>query len=178
MLKGKRVTLRTVEREDLKALHEMAQHVELVMLADDYWNPIPFAKREKNFEKYLDDDDPSKFVIVVDTTIIGSIGLHTKRRQAGSTSLGIAIYHPDYLGKGYGREAIGLLLDWAFRIQNWRRVWLQALATNERAIRSYRACGFVHEGLMREDAFYNGQYVDVVVMGMLRSEWDARHRDE
>lgn len=75
-----------------------------------------------------------------------------------------------------GGEVIGgcgLQLGWAFRVQNWRRVWLTTLACNERAIRAYRKLGFVEEGRLREHAFFAGEYVDELQMGMLRSEWQA-----
>ena len=76
----------------------------------------------------------------------------------------------DYWGRGYGREAVSLLLDYAFRVRNLRRVWLEVHAANERAIRAYKACGFVEEGRMREHVWLAGRYVDNVIMGVLREE--------
>jgi len=76
--------------------------------------------------------------------------------------------------QGYGWEAINLFLDWALRVQNFRRIWLGALATNERAIRCHAACGLVEEGRQRQHAYVNGEYIDEVLMGLLRSEWEAR----
>ena len=123
----------------------------------------------------MEGDGPADFVIEVDGKTIGHIGLHPWRnRRAGTASFGVGIYDPDYLGKGYGREAINLLLDWAFRIQNYRRIGLTTDATNERAIRAYLACGFVEEGRRRQHEYVNGRYVDEVIMGILRSDWEAR----
>jgi RimJ/RimL family protein N-acetyltransferase len=61
-----------------------------------------------------------------------------------------------------------LLLDYAFRLKNLRRVWLEVLASNERAIRS---CGFVEEGRMHEHVWLDGRYLDNVLMGILGDEW-------
>ena len=47
-------------------------------------------------------------------------------------------------------------------------------APNERAIRSYRACGFIEEGRLREHVWGDGQRIDLVYMGVLRSEWQSR----
>ena len=68
---------------------------------------------------------------------------------------------------------MGLLLDYAFRIRNFRRVWLETHATNERAIRAYKACGFIEEGRMREHIWLAGRFVDNVIMGVLREEWQT-----
>ena len=67
-----------------------------------------------------------------------------------------------------------MLLDWAFHIQNYERIWLDTWATNERALRCYEALGFVEEGRQRRHIYVGGQYVDVVLMGLLREEWEAR----
>ena len=178
MLRGERVTLRPIERDDLKRLHElMTANVDLVLLSHGAWEPWSLAAMEKDYDKHLEDPDKSDFVIEADGKVIGDIGLHRwKNRRAGSASMGVSIYEHEYLGKGYGRDAINTLLDWAFRIQNFKRIGLTCLATNERAIRCYEAVGFVHEGRMRQAEYVDGSYVDEMQMGILREEWEARQR--
>jgi hypothetical protein len=58
-------------------------------------------------------------------------------------------------------------------MQNLRRVWLETGSDNERAIRCYRACGFVEEARLRQHAWSGGGRVDGVCMGLLRDEWEA-----
>lgn len=174
MLKGDKVTLRAVERDDLKRMHELERNVDLVMLGDNDWTPVPLAAWEKDYDKHLEDEDKATFVIEVEETIIGGIGLHTRNRREGTSQFGIGIYHPDYVGKGYGRDAIQVLLEWAFLVQNYRRIWLDTLSNNERAIRAYRACSFVEEGRLRQHSFHRGTYVDLVIMGLMREEWQAQ----
>lgn len=174
MLRGEKVTLRAVQREDLKTLYQLEQDLDLVLLADGNWQPIPLATVEKDFDKNVEDEDRSWFVIEADGKVIGSIGLHHRDRRLQLSAFGIAIYVREYLGKGYGRDAINVLLEWAFDLQNFRRIWLETWATNERAIRCYQALGFVEEGRLREHGYYKGKYFDVVLMGLMRSEWEAR----
>jgi RimJ/RimL family protein N-acetyltransferase len=64
-----------------------------------------------------------------------------------------------------------VLLGYAFRSRNLRRVHLQSLASNERALGAYRAVGFVEEGRLRQHAWVEGAYEDIVLMAVLRSEW-------
>jgi diamine N-acetyltransferase len=177
MLRGKRVVLRAMEKDDIKRLHELHANVDLVLLGDAVWRPEPLAAWEKEFDKHLEDHDKADFVIEVDGVVIGEIGLHPHmNHRAGVAYMGVGIYAPEYVGKGYGRDAIMTLLNWTFRILNLRRVALDTLATNERAIRAYRACGFVEEGRLREHEYVNGVYVDAVVMGILRSDWEKAQR--
>ena len=124
MLKGEKVILRAVERDDLKRMHELERNVDLVLLGNGHWQPEPLAQWEKHFDKHLDDEEQTSFVIDVAGTIIGDINLYHRDRRSGVSAFGVGIYDPAYLGQGYGREAIGLLLDWAFRIQNYQKIWL------------------------------------------------------
>jgi RimJ/RimL family protein N-acetyltransferase len=67
-----------------------------------------------------------------------------------------------------------VLLHYGFTMRNLHRIWLDTTASNEAALRSYAAAGFVEEGRLREAAFVNGRYVDAVRMAVLRSDWEAR----
>lgn len=181
MLRGKRVTLRATERDDLKRLHElMNREIDQVMLGYGGWRPRSLAEIEKDFDKNAANEDKSWFAIEADNNVIGDCGLKSWnwRRLSGTAELGISILDPAYLSQGYGREALHLLLDWGFRIQNWRRIYLDTLGINERAIRSYRACGFVEEARLRQQELFNGEYVDIVMMGLLREEWEAHQREQ
>ncbi len=173
MLRGEQVVLRPIQRDDLKRLYELQQNVDLVVLGSGAWFPFPLARMEERFDKHVAEEQ-TWFAIEVEGVVIGTTGLQDIERRDGTASVGISITDPAYLGKGFGRDALMVLLEWGFRGQNFRRIWLDTLATNERAIRSYRACGFVEEGHLREHFYFDGAYVDSVVMGILRSEWEAQ----
>ncbi|KAL3467208.1 acyl-CoA N-acyltransferase [Aspergillus heterothallicus] len=82
-------------------------------------------------------------------------------------------------GKGYGREAINWILDWAFEIGGLHRVSLEVLASNERARRLYKSVGFVEEGRQREAVWQFRKWHDVIEMGILEHEWvKLRGREE
>lgn len=95
-------------------------------------------------------------------------GLHQHDRRA---RLAIGFYDPAKLGLGFGREAVRLVLRHAFGGLGLHRVDLRVIAYNERAIRCYRACGFVEEGRERESALVDGRRHDDVVMGILAREF-------
>ncbi len=102
---------------------------------------------------------------------IGEIRLDAMDASDRRARLAIGLYDPQRLGRGLGREAISLLLTHAFSDLALHRVGLRVLAYNVRAIRCYRACGFVEEGREREAAFVGGEWHDDLVMGVLADEF-------
>lgn len=88
--------------------------------------------------------------------------------------LGIGIGNREYWGKGYGTDAVRLLVAYAFRELNLYRVSLSVFEYNERAIRAYEKAGFVHEGRQRATIYRDGQRFDMLMMGILRPDWFAQ----
>lgn len=174
MLRGEKVTLRSVEREDLERLWRFCNDLEVELAGGgDPPQPTSLERVRARFDREAGEGsrDKTDFVIEADGECIGHCGLFHIDVAARHCELGITIGDKEYWGRGYGREAVRLLLDYAFRVRNLRRVWLEVHAANERAIRAYRACGFVEEGRMRGHVWLAGRYVDNVIMGVLREEW-------
>ena len=176
MLIGPRVTLRALQRDDLPLLWAFNNDL-AVELAGGGDPPMPqrYEQLVATFDQRAAQGgrDNADFAIEVDGRFIGTCSLYGEDHTARTTELGIGIGDKTYWGQGYGREAVGLLLEYAFRYRNYRRVWLRVIANNERGIRAYRACGFVEEGRQREHVYSDGAYHDQVVMGILRTEWEA-----
>lgn len=171
MLHGEKVTLRAVTRDDFPRFLGFFNDVE-VELAGGGDPPTP--KTLEEVEKFFEGDGSKTQFAVVEAEekrLIGFCGLFGIDETSRRCELGVFIGDKEYWGRGYGRDAVGLLLDYAFRLRNFRRVWLEVHSENERAMRAYKACGFVEEGRLREHAWLDGRYVDMVLMGVLREEW-------
>ncbi|MHA2006837.1 MAG: GNAT family N-acetyltransferase [Promethearchaeota archaeon] len=84
---------------------------------------------------------------------------------------GIVIGEKKYHGKGYGTEAMGLLVKYGFSTLNLNRIELQAHSFNERALKSYEKVGFKKEGTRRDAIYINGEYYDSIMLGILKEEW-------
>lgn len=76
--------------------------------------------------------------------------------------------------RGLGTEAARLLIDYAFTATPLHRIGLEVFAFNPRAQRSYQRAGFVVEGRKREEFTFDGERIDNIVMGLLRSDWVAQ----
>lgn len=105
---------------------------------------------------------------------IGNCGFHNLDWRVRTMEVGIFIGEKSLWNKGYGTEAMELILKHGFETMNMNRIYLQVFDNNPRAIRSYEKAGFVHEGRQRQAAYRGGHYFDVLLMSVLRSEYDAR----
>jgi RimJ/RimL family protein N-acetyltransferase len=174
MIEGDRVRLRALRPEDYPRLTEFKNDVEFELLGGgDPPRPRTLAIVTEFFDERARDKSGVNFAIEVDGVFIGDCGLFHLDRLAGTAELGIGIGDRDYLGKGYGRETVTLLAGYGFRLLNLRKIWLETLANNERAIRSYRAVGFVEEGRQREHVWSDGRYVDLVLMALFAADFTA-----
>ena len=79
-------------------------------------------------------------------------------------------------GKGYGKEAMNLLMAWAFEDAGAHRGWLDCKDYNDRALHVYESLGLRREGLLRETILVNGKYENLVVLGILEDEWRERNK--
>jgi RimJ/RimL family protein N-acetyltransferase len=168
MIRGERVLLRPLTPEDYPRMLEFKNDIELELLGGDVPRPRTLAQQSEFYNSLAKDSNQANFAIEADGKLIGDCGLHGISRLNGTAELGIVIGDRAYWGAGYGREAVQLLVDYGFRMQNLRKVTLSAFASNERAIRSYLAVGFVEEGRQRAQFWSDGGYEDQVLMAIFR----------
>jgi RimJ/RimL family protein N-acetyltransferase len=177
LLKGLRITLRSLEREDLPTLWVFNNDLEVELAGGgDPHIPQSLVRLQARYEESLrhGECDGSYFAIESDGKLIGIRNLFHFDETAQTCELGIIIGDKAYWGRGYGREAVSLLLQYAFQYRNQHKVWLRVNATNERAMRAYRACGFLEEGRQRSQVWSDGRHIDLVLMGVLREEWESQ----
>ncbi len=105
--------------------------------------------------------------------LIGTWSFFNFDQRNASAEFGIMIGEKIYWDRGYGTEAVRLLVKHGFDTLNLHRIFLRVFETNPRAIRAYEKAGFTHEGRQRKAEFRAGSYLDVLVMSMLRHEYLA-----
>lgn len=118
-------------------------------------------------------DDRREYIILagVQRRPVGTAGLSGISRVHSLAEYGVLIGERDCWGKGYAAAASHELLRIAFQDLKLHRVFLRVLEDNARAIRLYLRLGFVREGVLRGHVRKGGMPRNVVVMGMLASEW-------
>lgn len=176
LLRGEKVYLDAWTKDDVPTVTRWYANTEFSRLLDT--SPAR-ARTQKYPEEWMDEADKSdrmySFAIrtCADDKLIGLVELEGIIWQHGSGWIGIGIGEPEYWGGGYGREAMELLLRFAFWEINLHRVQLSVFAYNVRAIALYEKLGFVREGVQREFVHRDGERHDMILYGLLRREWEG-----
>ena len=144
--------------------------------------PVTQVEHEDWYRRLVTDPTQVAFAIerVEDSAHIGNCGLRGIDPRVRQGELWIYLGDQATRGKGYGRDAVHALLRYGFESLNLHRIALTVVVDNSRAIRVYESLGFVREGVSRDAAYLEGAYRDLVLMAMLRSEYDRgrERRDE
>jgi RimJ/RimL family protein N-acetyltransferase len=174
---GERLYLRPLEKSDLGVLQTWANDPELRGLTGETM-PSSQVGMEETFERARTDPDRVWFVVVHKEThqVIGEARLLRMFYAWRTTDLSIILGDKTAWGRGFGTEAINLLLDYAFGYLNFHRVSIGVVASNERALRFYEKVGFKREGLQRDGYYYNHAYQDFVMMSLLEHEYRDSHQ--
>lgn len=175
MFDGKKVRLRAYRKEDIPQALEYINDPEVKR---NLVIGVPFPLRLEDEEKFFENISAAKdtYSFAIETldgsNYIGGCGMNQVDWKNRYAVVGIFIGDEQYRGKGYGSDAMRILLRFIFDEMNMNRVKLFVFSFNQRAIKSYLKCGFKQEGTQRQEMFRDGQYHDTIVMGILRSEWE------
>lgn len=170
------IHLRDIEDDDLERLYHWRREPEV-----DRWM---YGQPPQTFENHMawwralrEDPDRVGWIICWRGAPVGVMtfdGLNSPHRRA---QLGWYIGAAEARGRGLGRAAQALGLDRLFRSYPVEKVWAQVLADNDTALRAQAAAGFRREGYMRRHCLKPDGFHDVVLLGVLKTEWeDVRGR--
>lgn len=169
MLLANRITLGPLVPEDCSSLFCWINDVAAARL-DFAYRPVDLMTHQQWWDSL--GKDPSKVVFAIrkttDPAIIGYVQISAINSVHRSAELGIRIGAEQNRGQGFGREALGLALDFCWNHLNLNRVQLVVFKHNLRAIAAYAAAGFKKEGRLRKAAFIDGGWVDLILMAALR----------
>ena len=176
-LEGKTVYLRPFEREDLPLMQAWMNDPEIRGITGEV-APSNRLQTEAYFERVKNDESRAWFMIVRKDTgqVIGETGLLRMFHAWRTTDMSIIIGEKDCWGKGYGTEAMLLMLDYAFGYLSFHRVAIGVVGFNERALRFYEKIGFKQEGVQRDGYYYNPRFHDFVMMSILEDEYRERYQ--
>ncbi len=177
MICGEHVRLRGVERSDLLSFQAWLNDPEVTDHLSTYL-PLSMIDEEQWFDRasQLEPDERPLAIELKEGRnwrLIGNSGFFNLEWANRCAEFGLFIGDKTVWNKGYGTEAVQLLLKHGFETLNLHRIYLRVYSTNPRGRRSYEKAGFVLEGTLREAFYRHGKYGDVHIMSVLRSEWNA-----
>ena len=173
---GQKTRLRGYRKEDIDAALAFINDPEVKhYLAPGIPFPLTRQDEEKFFENNSAFNDTYSFAIeTLKGRYIGGCGINHVDWKNRFCEIGIFIGDKSLWGKGFGTDAFGVLVNFAFAQMNLDKVKLRVYDFNQRGIKSYLKLGFVQEGVMRRELFRDGEYHDIIMMGLLREEWKGR----
>lgn len=170
-LVGKKVVLRPSVESDIYYLLKWYNDGELNKLAGWSSSKVTASKLKYNMSRSFGYDPMNLMIDNENSMPIGTIQLYNIDEQNKNCNLGIRIGDREHWGRGYGEDAINVLLKYAFYNLDMYRVNLKVYEYNTRAYKCYLKCGFKDEGRTRKSAFIDGAYYDEVVMGILKDDF-------
>lgn len=179
---GERVMLREYRQEDYQSIrHWVNDRATTEFLSAIFWFPQSETDTTDFMNRAMRATPNAAFFVIADVkdqSYIGQMDIFEINWKIRKGTMGTVIGSDEHRGKGYGTEALKLLIEYAFGVLGLERLELDVYADNARAIRCYEKAGFVHEGTRRHAAMVNGRYADVRTMSVIKPDWEKLHTEK
>jgi RimJ/RimL family protein N-acetyltransferase len=165
LLEGKNVNLRVVEKEDLQ------QNADLINNPDYFGEYNPLVQMSKaDLEKQYEKLGPEEKRFLIEKKDGNRIGGITHFPAWSTLEIGYVLI-PSERGKGYGTEAVKIMVDYLFLSKDIVRVQAHADVRNVASQKVLEKAGFRREGIIRKFKFIRGEWRDAYLYSILREEW-------
>lgn len=180
LFESTRIVLRKMTAQDTEIYHKWRNDIDVMQTTAPLLDVYHIEETEEFVQQVILGSQSSKSYIIVEKELKKPIGITSlinidyKNRNAECI---IDIGDKKAWGKGYGVEAMKLLLDLGFLEINLHRISLRVFSFNSRAIKLYEKLGFQQEGRSRESIFRDGKWHDIIHMSILQSEYAEKMRE-
>ena len=171
---GDNVYLSPISLDDVEEYtHMVNNNIVSVGLGSAVYASIYCVDRELEILKNLKTSHNFAVRLIENDELLGNIGFNDIDFVNKSGTLGIMLGNEKYYGKGYGKEALMLLLDYGFSFLNLRNIVLYVFEYNEIAYNLYKKVGFKEVGRIRKRQELMGKFYDSIVMDILNEEFES-----
>ncbi|WP_369715642.1 GNAT family N-acetyltransferase [Leptotrichia alba] len=173
-LVGDAVYLSPISLDDVEEYAQMVNDIKVSVGLGylSYTNIIDFES-EKEFLISVKKEKMFAVRLLENDELLGNIGFNSLDIINRNGALGVLIGNPKYQRKGYGTEALKLILDYGFSFLNLRNISLSVFEYNEPAYNLYKKVGFKEVGRLRKTLEIMGKTYDVIIMDMLKEEFQS-----
>jgi len=173
---GQKCFLSPIDENDAEKFTEWLNDLEVTVNLQLYQRAIN-VESEKTFLSNLSKDHNYSIIDIKTNRLIGNCGFFGIDNLNQTAEAGIFIGNKEYWNKGYGTEALMLLLDYGFKALNLYNIELRVYGFNDRAIRSYEKAGFKQIGTRRKALYRNMERHDIVFMDILADEFYEKYKE-
>lgn len=169
MIYGKKVYLRELLKEDIKSVVDICSSKE-VLKYNGGERLLPNKYNSDNF-RYIKIPSKRDYVIINNKgNIVGTISYLQDHYAGGVYSIGITIGR-EYWRQGFGEDSVRTLINYLFTKKKAHKIELEVVKENIAAVECYNKIGFIQEGIRRRKYYYQGTYLDTVLMGLVKEEY-------
>lgn len=174
ILKGTNINIRAIEIEDLEFLLNLINDEDFEKMENGWNFPVSASKQQLWYENHLRNESEGRFIIETKEGkllgYINIINIDWKNRKAHT---GIKVANKESPIKGVGKEAVFMIMEYCFDELNLNRLQGCMLEYNTKSYNLYiNKCGWVEEGRQRAAVYKNGKYVDLILVGILKSDYE------
>lgn len=175
---GERVYLRPITLLDTDLIIKW-RNSESVKKYFIYREPFTHEGHNKWLKEQVETKNAYQFIVckIENDKPIGCTYLRDIDRNDRKAEYGVFIGEVTDRGKGIGKEALSLTLNFAFEELKLHKVFARALSDNEASIHCFLQSGFTKEALLRDDVFVDEEFHDIVLVGILQSDYEMRREN-
>ena len=171
---GEKVYLSPISIDDFEEYAEMANDINVsVGLGSIAYTSIIDFESEKEFLISIKKSKNFAVRLLENDELLGNVGFNLEDSINRAGVIGVMLGNSKHQRKGYGTEAVNLLLDYGFSFLNFRNISLNVFEYNEAAYNLYKKIGFKEVGRLRKAAEILGETYDIIIMDMLREEFQS-----
>ncbi|MBN1033964.1 GNAT family N-acetyltransferase [Clostridium botulinum] len=167
MLKGEKVYLRLMQVSDIKRLYDLANDYEVKKYNDKMLEMGKKIQINEGTNKINIYKRKALSIINKKNVLVGFMTYKQSDYCKNVYSIGITI-GKKYWSRGYGQDSIKTLIKYLFDDLNAKRIQLEVVSENIRAIKCYKKCGFIEEKIRKARYYMDGKYTDIIIMGILK----------
>ena len=164
---GDRVYLSPINLDDLEMYTKWMNDIKVVGNLGNYHRMFNLSTEKSALEDLTKDGQNYAIILNDGDLLIGGIGLADLNHIYRTATVGLFIGEAEHRGKGFGTEAMHLIIEYGFKTLNLHNIMLTVRSDNMQAIACYKKVGFTEFGRRREARYVDGRYLDTVYMEVL-----------
>ena len=153
---------------------ELAENLNNMNILNNLRDGLPYPYTEADAEDFIramlsaDKDKTFAFAITLDGKVIGSIGVFRQENIHFRTAEMGYYIGEKYWGNGYMTEAVNMACNYVFENTDIIRIYAEPFAYNTASCRVLEKAGFVCEGILKSNAYKNGNIVDMKMYALVK----------